>query len=324
MPVFSLPSVISTILYSHSVDIKHMKTVTVPLFLLISQTTPCFGGGAASYIHLSSAYFGQQNTLLGQTSSNQGYGFSVEWNSQKERLRDTGWFARGVTLSSTQSSFYSEYSTTIPLFQIAKRHGLWTSITRRSQQFTTTLDSSQIYLDKEGNPSPVAAGSDLSAELNTQEVVWSWREESHEATLLNEISLVYCTQSTPVQVNLSTTNATLFDGSFSGWGLRIAKRQQPRGFNLNWSLDVFELESYFSDDATGHRQQAPAESRTLFTRFTLEWQYRQYLAPYWYAKPFAQYSLQAYLQPQSAPSVVDQPTMTQSQWKIGMAIQKWF
>ena len=301
-----------------------MKPSIVPVLALMIVTPLGYCAGASTYISLSSIYHSQTHTLLGQTANNDTLATQLEWNSQKERLKHSGWLARGVQMSFASSSQYASISANLPIYHVSPQNGFWLSVYNRVERFTATLETSRIYLDKEGNASSVTSGSALTADLISQGYEVYWKEDTLLPTLINEIGFVYQSQTTPIQVNLNSTNATLFDGQMTGWGIRLGKHLQPRGLSLDWDLAVLQLDTDFSNSVTEHRAVAPDESKCLWARFQLRGQYRHYITPYWYAAPFVGLDLQGYIQQTRDPNIVEQPTSTVTKWQAGLQLQKWF
>jgi hypothetical protein len=299
-------------------DNPRMKPIFVFLLLITSLlfNTQCLGGKLA----LTTGYQKAEHQYLDDTSHQEGQIFGASLDFQHWRRKNTGWLARGPSFNINQAANFISVNAQLPLYQWHKHQGSWLSIDWQQQDLHTQLTDSRIFLGNNGTSTSLPQDSTISSTREFQRIQFYWHESTHHESTINVVGVSYSREFSPVSSELSSTNASLFDGKFTGLGITLGRIKDDRGLNFQWRLHVASLDSDFSDTVTQHRALAKKESAAYKVALHLSWHYRYYLAPYWYLVPQMQYNVSYLAQSELAPINVEHPSFvyTQSQSTISL------
>ena len=300
-------------------------TMTRPFITFLALLLPTFSNPCVA--EFMGAYHGihqleQQYTQDTATSQEEANGITL--NAQSYRHQPTGWIARGPSIRIQQSPNHLDIDTHIPIYQFHLHQGLWFQFEWQENAFETQLSSSQVYLDENGTAQSIAADSDVIFERSFQRGQMYWYESVKQEGPINTVGLFYSVETSPASVDISSTNASLFDGRFSGFGFSFGRIKDDKGLNFQWRLNLAQLDTDFSNDATDHRALSSLESTVYQVQLSLDWHYRYYLSPYWYLVPSFHYQYSNILQTQLQPEFVEHESLRFTQVSGFIAIRRYF
>lgn len=280
--------------------------------------------GSAEFI---GAYKGvqrvEQTYIQGETESQaQTIGFQL--NMQPYRRRPTGWLVRGAKIHLQQQNSLLQTDIHIPVYQFHIHQGIWFQFKQQENTFETRLNDAQVYLPNNGSAQGLTADTNVTFEHSYQQGQIYWYESVKDEGPINTLGFFYSVESSPVNASISTTNATVFDGQFSGFGMTLGRIKDDKGLNFQWRLNIAQLDSDFSNDATEHRSLSSAESTVYQVELNLNWHYRYYLTPYWYLVPSLHYQYRHSLQTQFNPEFVEHDGFSFTQLSGAIALRRYF
>ena len=255
-------------------------------------------------------------------SSEQTYGAILDM--QARRYATHGWMAKGPKIQIQQSSNHLEIDLHTSLYQFNPHNGVWLQFEWQKTSLDTIVGSNQIYINESGTAQALSSGDSLLLERQFSRSQVYWYESLKEEGPINTIGVFYSVETSPASANLSTTNANVFDGRFSGFGFSLGRIKDDRGLNFQWRLNVAQLDTDFSNDATAHRALSSLESTAYQVDLTLNWHYRYYLSPYWYLVPSIKYQYQNAFQSQLQPEFVEHEQLSFTQFSGFIAIRRYF
>jgi len=89
-------------------------------------------------------------------------------------------------------------------------------------------------------------------------------------------------------------------------------------------MGLSQLDSDFSNEVTGHRSASQSESTVYQLDLNFGWQYRYYLAPYWYLVPKVKLRVTTTMQTTMDPQQVDHDTFLYLDSQTEVSLQKRF
>ncbi len=273
---------------------------------------------------LTTGYHQTDHQYLDDTSSQEGQILGASLDFQHWRRKDIGWHARGPSIQVNQAANFINLNAQLPLYQWQKHHGSWLSIEWQQQDLQTQLSEPHIFLDNDGTSTSLPQDSIISSTRQFQRIQIYWHESTRYESTINVAGFSYSRELSPVNSELSSTNASLFEGEFTGLGIVLGRIKNDRGLNFQWRLNVASLDTNFSDSATQHRLLAKQESAVYKLALRLSWHYRYYLAPYWYVVPQLQYQFSYLTQSELAPVNVEHSSFTYTQIQSTISIQHHF
>ncbi len=299
-----------------------MKRISTFLLFTVYAlfSAQCLGGNLA----LTTGYQQSGHQYLDDISSQEGQILGASLDFQHWRRKDTGWLARGPSMEINQAANFINLKAQLPLYQWHKHHGSWLSIDWQQQDLQTQLSDPHIFLDNNGTSTSLPQDSVISSTRQFQSIQIYWHESTRYKSTINVAGFSYSRELSPVNSELSTTNASLFEGEFTGLGIVLGRIKDDRGLNFQWRLNVANLDTNFSDSATQHRLLAKQESSAYKVALNLSWHYRYYLAPYWYLVPQVQYQFSYLTQSELAPVNVEHPSFIYTQTQSTISIRHHF
>jgi len=280
--------------------------------------------GYANYLEYSYQSQHFSFDFLPTTSTHDTFTNVVSADFSSWRRTPTGFMARGPIISLQQGDNYEARRYSLPLYQWHRQQGLWLEFKQQKWRFNTQLEQSAIYLPNRGIPLSLAANQTITSDAQYQYWQLYWHESVRQEGPINRVGFHYLKQEQVVTMDYIATNANLFDGRFEGWGVQIGRVKQDKGFNFEWLVKLSQLQSYYSSDAIDHRSQAKADSQDFQLDLTLNWHYRYYLAPYWYAVPrlgvWGQYQMQS----QFEADTLEHEAYTAWSYFYGISLQRRF
>ena len=271
------------------------------LFLLVITSQYGHGRYLSAY---SGFHFSQHQYLVEDATLTTPY-VGARLDSTHFRRKGQGWFSRGVAAQFSQGQNYQQFDGQIPFFQWTKHQGIWLDYFYSKQSLEADLAESAIFLGEDGTTTSIAAGSNVTTDFQISRLSIYWYESTQYAGPINYLGVFQTTEITPAASTLTGTNASIFDGSFTGFGLTMGRKKDTRGLNFQWRLRLAQLNSDFSDNVTGHRALSTEESTVYQLAMDLNWHYRYYLAPYWYLVPEIRVNFSTSLQTTMDPQQVD-------------------
>ena len=151
-----------------------------------------------------------------------------------------------------------------------------------------------------------------------------WYESLQQEGPINRAALLYQIENSPAASTLSNNSASLFDGTFSGFGFSLGRIKDDKGLSFQWKAYFSRLDSSFSNDSTRHRSLNASESEVYQLAGELHWHYRYRLAPYWYLVPNVKVEFSVLMQSTSEPVDVDHKSLVYSQTSSWLSLQKRF
>ncbi len=290
----------------------------VTAFLFLSPQ--CLGGS----LSLTSGYHQTQHQYLDDTSRQEGRIIGASVDLQYWRRKNTGWFARGPSMRINQAPNLINLNAQVPLFQWHKHQGTWLSIDWQQQNLQTQTSASHIFLNNAGTRTSLPQNSIIVSTRQLLRIQAYWYESTQQESTVNIVGLSYSRELSPVISGLSTTDASLFEGEFTGIGMMLGRIKDDKGFNFQWRLNVANLESSFSNNTTQHRLLAKQESAVYKLALNVSWHYRYYLAPYWYLVPQVQYQFSYLTQSESAPINVEHSNFIYTRQQSTISIRHYF
>jgi len=278
----------------------------------------------AEYLGVSSLNLKQQHNYIGSDITIEQLAYGAEFNLQNLRIKRTGWFARGprAMAITSQNSLYLDGH--VNLYQNHLHQGIWLQIEYSDSEYTSQINQSFIYLDHSGVASAISSGDTiLSNRTSTTSHIY-WYESVKDEGPINTASLFYNRETAPAASTLSTTNAQVFDGQFSGFGFTLGRIKDDKGLNFQWRLTMAQLDSDFSNQVTNHRNLSTLESTSFKLAIQLDWHYRYYLAPYWYLVPSAHLQYSSIIQRQLNPEIIEHEALNYLQYSARLSLRKYF
>lgn len=248
----------------------------------------------------------------------------IELNTQSYRLKTSGWFARGPSISAQHSQNHLDIDTHTPLYQFSLHQGLWFQFEWQQDTFDSQSKSAQIYLDENGNAQAINPQDNIILERYFQRAHVYWYESVKQEGPINRVGLFYSLETSPASAEISSTNASLFDGQFTGFGFSLGRIKDDKGLNFQWQLNIAQLDTHFSNNTTNHRALSSLESTVYQLHLELDWHYRYYLAPYWYLAPSIHYQYSTLLQTQLQPEVIEHEPLNFSQFSGFVSLRRYF
>ncbi len=291
------------------------------LFLIILVLN---NASQAEYLSAFTGYHQGEHQYLKDISSQQGLMLGAQLDYRHWRHKEQGWFARGPVVTLQQAPNMLFMNGQFPLYQWNKHQGSWLEVSWGQQNLETQLTQAQIFMGNDGQPTSLTAGSTISSTRQFQRAQIYWYESTRFADALNIAGLSYSQELTPVMSEISNTNASVFDGTFSGSGAMVGRIKDKRGFNFQWRLNVASLESDFSNDITQHRSLSKGESSVYKFSLGLSWHYRYYLRPYWYLVPQLEYNISYIFQRQLQPLEVEHKSFVYRQVQSWISLRRYF
>lgn len=297
-----------------------------PYLILLLTIASLFHGHSchARYLSAHSGLHLSNHQYLGDEAQLSSPVYGVRFDSTLWRRSEKGWLARGAAIEVSQGQNYLKFQGQVPIFHWHKRNGIWLDYQFHQQTLEATLSESAIFLANNGSATSVAANSNVSVDHQISQLAFYWYEKSRTSSPINFIGGVYQTETSPARSTITGTNASLFDGTFTGFGLTLGRKQDERGLNFQWTLNMTQLDSDFSNDITAHRQASKAESTAYQLGLHLNWHYRYYLAPYWYLVPQLKILFTAATQTAMDPVQLDHDPLIQYQTQTLIHLQKRF
>lgn len=245
-------------------------------------------------------------------------------NMQSYRRKPTGWMSRGPRLHIEQSMSGLSIDSHVSLYQPYVHQGFWFQFQWQKHNFDSQLSENEVYLNQSGTASSLAAGDDINLGRQYFNGQIYWYESIKDEGPINTAGIFYAVETSPVNAEISSTNATVFDGVFSGFGFTLGRIKDDRGLNFQWRLTLAQLDSDLSNDATNHRSLSSLESTVYQLKIRLDWHYRHYIAPYWYVVPSLHLSHENLLQSQLDPQFVDHKQFNFTQLSVLLGIRRYF
>ena len=306
-------------------DLADKSNMPYSLFLLITICiilhTPFV---QAEYVGLYTGLSKIQQQYLNDDADSQEQTHGIQLNTQDYRRHPVGWYARGLYARIQQSPEHSDIDIHLPIYQFHAHQGIWFQFEWQKSTLETQLSSRQIYINESGNVQSIAAGSTLVLERRLQRGQIYWYESVKDEGPVNTLGVFYSVETSPVNSTLSSTNAELFDGRFSGFGFSLGRIKDDHGLNFQWRLNLAQLDTDFSNDATKHRSLSTQESTVYQVSLNLSWHYRYYLSPYWYLVPSAHFQYDALLQSEFKPEFVEHERFNFTQLSGFIALRRYF
>ncbi len=296
----------------------HLHKYLLPCLLLLPQL--CSG----QYLAAFSGYQSTEHGYLDDPSSQQGLVSGVSLDLRAWRRRSNGWLSRGPKVAFKQGNGTLSSDSHLSIYQWQKYQGLWFNLQGQLQTLQTQLSQQQIFLDNTGAPTILGTGSSIENQRSMQRWQLYWHESTPYAGPLNLMGVFYLQESSPILGQLSNTNATMFDGQFSGFGLILGRLKDKRGFNFQWQLSLAKLDTDFSNQTTLHRSLAPQESSVYQLGLNLSWHYRHYLAPYWYLVPQVKVQYNSLMQTATEPQTVQHEAFDYLQVQSLISLRRYF
>lgn len=295
--------------------------MTLPIFLFA-----CFYSSLsfAQFLGISSTSTLQQHNYTGEESQLKTLDYGGQLNLQTYRLNRTGWFARGPVLETHYSKDRLSLNAQVNLHQPFLHHGLWLAVDWQQSQFQSTVSSNLLYLDNSGVATSIASGNTISSTRHEYSGHIYWYESVKDEGPINTLGLLYTLETNPASSEISSTNANVFDGRFSGVGFTIGRIKDDRGLNFQWKLTLAQLTSDFSNAVTNHQRLSKAESQIYKTALNLNWHYRYYVGPYWYIVPSAHLTFSYLMQSQLNPEMIKHEPLSFSQYRLQVSLRKYF
>ena len=290
-------------------------------FGLISLMTP---PSHAEYLSVESGYQYAQHGYLSDAGTLDTQVNGVKLDISQWRRKQTGWLSRGGAIEYQQGVDYTLFKAALPIYHWHKQQGLWLSAHIQSQNMEIELSSDETLLTNSGVSTAIASGSVLSAEHTINQFDLYWYEAIQYKAPVNVIGLFYYSEASPASSEITASSATVFDGSFTGYGLTIGRIKDDKGFNFQWRLNLAQLDMSFSDSVTGHRAASEAESTAYKFGLELQWHYRYYLAPYWYLVPQLKLGVNTLFQTEMDPTEIEYRALTYIESRSWISLQRRF
>ncbi len=265
-----------------------------------------------------------QHQYLIDTADDKEQTYGASLDMQAYRKQPTGWMARGPKARAQQSTNHIDLDVHASLYQFHTHQGVWLEFEWQKNTLETVIGSNQIYIDESGLAQSLTSGDTVLLERQFLRGQAYWYESIKDEGPLNIIGLFYSEETSPVSATISSTNATVFDGRFTGFGFSLGRIKDDRGLNFQWRLNLAQLDTDFSNDATLHRALSSLESTVYQLDLKLDWHYRYYLAPYWYLVPSIHYQYQSIFQSQFQPEFVEHEKLNFTQFSGFIAIRHYF
>lgn len=303
------------------VDKFHMTRHTLGILLVLQF------GALATHAESFGIYSGinqisHQYLNNAVTSQEQAYG--TKFDMQAYRRKPRGWLARGLKAHIQQSPNHLDLDVHTPLYQFHTHQGVWLALQWQQNSLSTVLTENTLYMDESGNVVPLSSGDTLVLERTFLRTQAYWYESVKDEGPINLLGIYYSVETSPASADISTTNADIFDGRFSGFGFSLGRIKDDRGLNFQWRLNIAQLTTDFSNDATRHQTASSQESTVYHIDLKLEWHYRYYLSPYWYLVPNIRYQYQSIFQTQLEPEYVNHPTFSFTQFSGAIELKRYF
>lgn len=290
-------------------------------FIILSLLAfPC----AAEYAGLYSANLNQQHNYMGQNITLEQMAYGAESNLQTHRFKHTGWMARGPRFDVLYSAQSLSMDAHINIYQSHLHQGFWFHFEQHNSEFESEITSNKIYLNGSGIASSIIQGDVITSNRDTQTHHIYWYESVKEEGPINTAGLFYTQEANPAKSSLSNTNATIFDGRFSGFGFTIGRIKDDKGLNFQWRLTLAQLDSDFSNQVTNHRDLSSLESTVYKFGIQLNWHYRYYLSPYWYVVPSTHLQYSMLMQTQLNPEFVEHDALSYLQYSMRVSLRRYF
>lgn len=281
-------------------------------------------------LHASSleAYTGfqtSQHSYLEDSATLAGLTYGAVLNMQTHKLkRRQCWLCRGPKGHILVGDQYLSLSADAHLYQITAKQGIWLHATRLSHTLQATLSSNETFLDNSGSSLNLNSGTKVDSERVFQRYSLYWYESLQQEGPINRAALFYQIENSPAASTLSNNSASLFDGTFSGFGFSLGRIKDDKGLNFQWKAYFSRLDSSFSNDSTRHRSLNASESEVYQLAGELHWHYRYRLAPYWYLVPNVKVEFSVLMQSTSEPVDVNHKSLIYSQTSSWLSLQKRF
>lgn len=288
--------------------------------LILAAALPAYTESFGVYSGLSQVNHQYLNDSL--TSQEQAYG--ATFDMQAYRRTPTGWMARGLKARIQQSPNQLDLDLHMPLYQFHKHQGVWLQLQWQQDSLSTLLSDNRIYIDNAGNVQALTSGDTLLIERTFLRGQAYWYESVKDEGPINIVGLYYSVETSPASATLSTTNAEVFDGRFSGFGFSLGRIKDDRGLNFQWRLNLAQLTTSFSNDATNHQSASSQESTVYHVDLNLDWHYRYYLSPYWYLVPSIHVQYQNIFQTQLKPEYLEHEQLSFTQLSGFIALRRYF
>lgn len=292
------------------------------LLFIICLLSSAFTWG--EYSGIANGVIDTQNQFLSDSASLQETTYEGELNLQTYRRHPIGWLARGPKIKIQQSPSYLSVDTHVSLYQFHIHQGLWFQFQWQDESMNSEISTSLVYVSDSGAAQTLNTGDIIDFERHLHRAHVYWYESVKDEGPINTLGLFYSSESSPVNADITSTNATLFDGTFSGFGFSLGRIKDDRGLNFQWQMYLAKLDSDLSNDATQHRQLSSAESTVYQMGFRFDWHYRYYLGPYWYLVPSVHVDYERLLQTQFDPEFVEHKQFSWVQLSGFIALRRYF
>lgn len=249
---------------------------------------------------------------------------SLEADFTDWRRKSTGIGVRGPSFDWQQGSGLNAYRFSIPLFHWHKHHGIWVGREYLEVENQTAINSQVGYLGSNGSPVDLGSGSDITSTWETTRTLLFWQSGALNRGVANQGGLYWQTLTSPVEAELTNLTPEIFDGESRGMGLFLGRYQDKKGFNFQWRLYMGQQIVTYSEANNNIDQFSQSDRRLFQFEGILDWHYRYYLSPYWYAVPLFQFQGQLNLQSKSNSDNLKQKTLFYGHWKMGISLRRYF
>jgi len=278
----------------------------------------------AEYINLgvqAQAY--QHNYLPDASQRNTGLAL-VALDTTKWRRQSEGIFARGVAVLWAQGNNASQLDAQLPLYHWHPLHGVWLGVHQTQVNAESTLGESQSYLGDGTSPVDIAADSTVTSTWQRSRYQVFWRSDARYTGAANQAGLYWQRLTSPVEAELTGFTPTLFDLESEGIGFFVGQHYDSRGWGFSWQLSLGMQTHLYSDSSTQSHSISESERRMLALEAQTRWQYRYYLAPYWYLVPQLGVQLQLLSQAKSDSQNLSQKELSYATVFTGISLRRYF
>lgn len=294
------------------------KSPYLPFLLLLNTLSWGEYTGIANGILDSQSQFTSDSASLEEST------YLGELNMQTYRRHDIGWMARGPRLEIQQSPNHLSVDAHVSMYQFHTHQGVWFQFQWQDTSMATEISSNQVYVSESGAVQGLTTGDTIAFERHLHRGHIYWYESVKDEGPINTLGLFYASESAPVNASISSTNASLFDGVFSGFGFTLGRIKDDRGLNFQWQMYLAKLDSDLSNNAIQHRQLSKAESTVYQMEIRLDWHYRYYLSPYWYVVPSLHVNYERLMQTQFEPEFIEHDAFSLMQLSGFIALRRYF
>ncbi|EAT13831.1 hypothetical protein HF888_10365 [Bermanella marisrubri] len=275
---------------------------------------------STAYIRLHYGYYGSQHAFVEDEATQQSIMQSIDINLLTWRRKRVGYLSRGPRLQWIQAEQLTQVSATLPIYQWTPDHGAYFEYRYSQWQLDTNWSTSRLYLQDNGTAVSTGIGE---SRIESEQTQWQlyWLEGVNQEGPINRVGLSYLQQNTPASAEISGVTADLYDADFTGWGIQLGRIKHDRGLNFQWLLDIYNLQTDFSNSVTQHRATARGESEDLRLNLQLDWHYRYRIEPYWYWVPKVGSQLTYQTQSDTNPQIVKHDAFTSVDWYASLGLE---